>query len=48
MKRNLWDTDSGETLPFTDENYFRLAQPLDPAKSYVPPEQTQWAERASA
>lgn len=48
MKRNLWDTDSGETLPFTDENYFRLAQPLDPTQSFVLPEQTQWAERATA
>jgi predicted metal-dependent enzyme (double-stranded beta helix superfamily) len=43
MRRNLWDPESAEALPFTDENYFRLARPLDPALPFVQPDQTQWA-----
>lgn len=43
VKRSLWDMENGHTLPFTDENYFRLAQPVDPTKPYAPPDQTQWA-----
>lgn len=47
VRRSLWDSETGQELPFTDENYFKLAQPLDPSQAYKPPEQTQWAGRPS-
>lgn len=28
VRRSLRDSETGEELPFTDENYFELAQPL--------------------
>lgn len=43
MRRSLWNSKTGEALPFTDENYFRLAEPLDPTQVYTRPDQTQWA-----
>ena len=43
VHRSVWNSETGEALPFTDENYFRLAQPLDPNQAYTPPDQTQWA-----
>lgn len=43
IARSLWNPDTGQTVPFTDENYFRFAHPLDPTKPYTLPEQTRWS-----
>lgn len=43
VERSLWNPDTGEAVPFTDENYFRFARPLDPDKPYTLPDQTHWA-----
>lgn len=43
IERSLWNPDTGEAVPFTDENYFRFARPLDPKQPYTLPDQTHWA-----
>lgn len=43
IERSLWNPDTGETVSFTDENYFRFARPLDPAQPHTLPEQTRWS-----
>jgi len=35
--RSIWDPVSGEREPYSDEAYFRLARPYDPAKPFQRP-----------
>jgi len=38
VERSLWNPDTGEVVPFTDENYFCFARPMDPDKPYTLPD----------
>jgi predicted metal-dependent enzyme (double-stranded beta helix superfamily) len=39
MRRSLWHPDSGDVLPFTEENYSRFAAPVDADRPFVSPDQ---------
>ena len=42
MRRNLWHPESGDTLPFTEENYFRFTSPVDASRPFTPPDLEKW------
>ncbi|WP_332764550.1 hypothetical protein [Phenylobacterium sp.] len=35
--RSIWDPETGEKHPYSDETYFRLARPYDPSKPFSRP-----------
>lgn len=42
VRRNLWHPETGEALPFTEENYFEFASPVDATQSFTLPDQQRW------